>query len=221
MKNFVQPGNVIEVPSAAAAVASGQVVIIGAHIGIANHGAAIGEPGDCRADEVLGRLNITWTLGYRMNPDGSPMLFNTGGLPDVSGNRLMYDKLYSYGARSFSIWDANGNLVTYKYDALNRLTDSFQHVVAGGLTSSARPAASRITFGPSDTAATAALHSLSAISAEEKAPICTLAGPPAAVGFEGAATGGGVGLAAGTGTGVEAGSIAAAGGPACTRDQAR
>jgi hypothetical protein len=74
-------------------------------------GAVAGDPGDCRDDERLGRLNITWTLGYRTNPDGTPMLFNAGGLPDVSGNRLMYDKLYSYGARSFSIRDDKGRLV--------------------------------------------------------------------------------------------------------------
>jgi len=43
-------------------------------------------------DANLGRLNITTTLGDTDN-DGD------------------YDKLYSYGARSFSIWDANGNLV--------------------------------------------------------------------------------------------------------------
>jgi YD repeat-containing protein len=29
--------------------------------------------------------------------------------------------------------DANGNLVTYRYDVLNRLTDTFQHTVAGAL----------------------------------------------------------------------------------------
>ena len=74
-------------------------------------GAVAGNPGDCRADGMLGRLNISWTMGYRRNPDGTPMLFNTSGLPDVTGNRLMYDKLYSYGARSFSIRDDKGRLV--------------------------------------------------------------------------------------------------------------
>lgn len=45
-----------------------------------------------QADENAGRLNVTNTLG------------DTDGDGD-------YDELYSYGARSFSIWDANGNLV--------------------------------------------------------------------------------------------------------------
>ena len=74
-------------------------------------GAIAGDPVGCRADAALGRLNISWTMGYRTNPDGSPMMFSAAGAPDPVGNRLMYDKLYSYGGRSFSIWDANGALV--------------------------------------------------------------------------------------------------------------
>ena len=74
-------------------------------------GAVAGNPGNCRADDQLGRLNISWTMGYRMKADGSPQLFNANGDPSDAGNRLMYDELYSYGARSFSIRDANGTLV--------------------------------------------------------------------------------------------------------------
>lgn len=74
-------------------------------------GAVAGNPMGCRDDANLGRLNITWTMGYRTNPDGSPMMFSAAGVADPAGNRLMYDKLYSYGARSFSIWNANGGLV--------------------------------------------------------------------------------------------------------------
>jgi hypothetical protein len=74
-------------------------------------GAIAGDPAGCRADAALGRLNISWTMGYRTNPDGSPMMFSAAGVADPAGNRLMYDNLYSYGARSFSIWNANGTLV--------------------------------------------------------------------------------------------------------------
>lgn len=74
-------------------------------------GAVAGDPAGCRADAALGRLNISWTMGYRTNPDGSPMMFSAAGVQDPAGNRLMYDKLYSYGGRSFSIWNANGGLV--------------------------------------------------------------------------------------------------------------
>ncbi|NJL85095.1 MAG: alkaline phosphatase [Leptolyngbyaceae cyanobacterium SM1_1_3] len=45
-----------------------------------------------QADEVLGRLTVTTTLG------------------DADGDGL-YEELYAFGSRSFSIWDAEGNLV--------------------------------------------------------------------------------------------------------------
>jgi hypothetical protein len=69
------------------------------------------DPGDCREDEQLGRLKITWTKGYQTNPDGTPKMFTAEGVADPTGDRLMYDKLYSYGARSFSIWDENGKQI--------------------------------------------------------------------------------------------------------------
>lgn len=75
-------------------------------------GAVAGNPGTCIANGQLGRLNISWTQGYKTDAMGTPLRFNaTTGLQDPAGDRLMYDKLYSYGARSFSIWDANGALV--------------------------------------------------------------------------------------------------------------
>ncbi|ARU06570.1 alkaline phosphatase [Comamonas serinivorans] len=74
-------------------------------------GAVAGNPGDCRADDQLGRLKVTWTLGYQTHADGSPRLFNQDGVADPAGDRLMYDRLYTYGGRSISIWDANGQQV--------------------------------------------------------------------------------------------------------------
>ena len=74
-------------------------------------GATAGDPGNCRADNLLGRLNVTWTLGYRQDASGKPVMFNTAGVEDAKGTRLMYDTLYAYGGRSFAIWDEAGKLV--------------------------------------------------------------------------------------------------------------
>lgn len=87
-------------------------------------GAIAGDPAGCRADAALGRLNISWTMGYRTNPDGSPMMFSAAGVADPAGNRLMYDQLYSYGARSFSIWNANGTLVWDSGSAIEKFLES-------------------------------------------------------------------------------------------------
>lgn len=74
-------------------------------------GAVAGDAGDCRGDTLLGRLNITWTMGYRTDANGEPVMFTAEGIEDPAGDRLLYDALYSYGARSFSIWNDNGELV--------------------------------------------------------------------------------------------------------------
>ena len=71
-------------------------------------GAVAGDPKTCRDDDKLGRLKITWTQGYQTHPDGSPKWYNAKGEADTAGNRLMYDKLYAYGGRSISIWNAQG-----------------------------------------------------------------------------------------------------------------
>ncbi|MEW6493147.1 MAG: choice-of-anchor I family protein [Cyanobacteriota bacterium] len=58
---------------------------------------------DLQDDAALGRLNVTSTLG------------DTDGDGD-------YDKLYAFGARSFSIWTAQGNLVYDSGDDLEQIT---------------------------------------------------------------------------------------------------
>ena len=77
-------------------------------------GATDTDPGDCREDENLGRLTVTWTMGYKQNADGTPQLSADG--------RLVYDTLYAYGARSFSIRDANGKLVWDSGDQFEKIT---------------------------------------------------------------------------------------------------
>lgn len=56
-------------------------------------------------DNGLGRLRVTNAIG----------LDSTG---------LLYDKLFAYGGRSFSIWDSNGNLVFDSASMLERMTSA-------------------------------------------------------------------------------------------------
>lgn len=74
-------------------------------------GAVAGDPKACRDDDQLGRLKVTWTMGYQTHADGSPKKFTAAGVEDPNGDRLMYDALYAYGGRSVSIWDKDGKQV--------------------------------------------------------------------------------------------------------------
>ena len=74
-------------------------------------GATMTDRGDCGEDENLGRLTVAWTDGYRKDAEGNPVMFDVTGIENPTGDRLMYDNLYAYGARSFSIRDKDGNLV--------------------------------------------------------------------------------------------------------------
>jgi DNA-binding beta-propeller fold protein YncE len=87
-------------------------------------GATAVDPGDCRSDEELGRLNITWVDGYKRDANGDPLMFDATGTQNDAGTLLMYDRLYSYGARSFSIRDEDGALV---WDS----ADQFEQYLAG------------------------------------------------------------------------------------------
>lgn len=83
-------------------------------------GAVAGDPQDCRDDDVLGRLNITWTAGYKTDAAGEPVMYTAAGVQDDAGDRIMYDTLYSYGGRSFSIWDEDGVQVFDSGDAIEQ-----------------------------------------------------------------------------------------------------
>jgi hypothetical protein len=87
-------------------------------------GAVAGNAGDCRADEQLGRLTVTWTRGYRTDTAGNPVMFNAAGVQDPAGDRLMYDALYAFGARSFAIWDEDGALVWDSGDLIEQFIAS-------------------------------------------------------------------------------------------------
>ncbi|HSC80982.1 MAG TPA: choice-of-anchor I family protein, partial [Chitinolyticbacter sp.] len=75
-------------------------------------GATATDPGACAGDPQLGRLNVTWTMGYQTNADGSPKLNGAG--------KLVYDALYAFGGRSVAIWDESGKLVWDSGDAFEQ-----------------------------------------------------------------------------------------------------
>ncbi|MFD0949003.1 choice-of-anchor I family protein [Paraperlucidibaca wandonensis] len=91
-------------------------------------GASLTSAGNCLANDVLGRLNVTWTQGYQRNSDGSPKLYTQlGELADANtakaDARLMYDNVYSFGARSMSVFSGNtGALVWDSGDFIEQYT---------------------------------------------------------------------------------------------------
>lgn len=91
MKNYVQPGDIIEVPAAAAAVQAGAVVVIGTHLAVANHAAAIGEPFNAKLSgvfEVPKAAGAAWTQGQALMWDASAGAFaavGTAATGDVTG----------------------------------------------------------------------------------------------------------------------------------------
>ncbi|MEH6501371.1 MAG: choice-of-anchor I family protein [Pseudoalteromonas distincta] len=87
-------------------------------------GASAGEPGDCREDDLLGRLSVSWVNGYRKDQNGDPLMFDTSGNINPAGDRIMYDQIYAFGARSFAIWDEDGSLVWDSADQIEQFIAS-------------------------------------------------------------------------------------------------
>ncbi len=91
MKNFVQPGNVIEVPAAAAAVIPGQVVVVGALLAVANGAAEAGQPFNASLSgvyDVPKAAGTAFALGQPLMWDASAGAFTavgTAAAGDVAG----------------------------------------------------------------------------------------------------------------------------------------
>lgn len=97
MRNYVQPGNVIEVLAAAAAVAPGQVVVIGAILAIANGSAAAGESYNATRGGVFEVPKVggaAFTQGQPLYWDVSAGAFAGAGAPatgDVTGAAVAWE----------------------------------------------------------------------------------------------------------------------------------
>ncbi|GGC90393.1 DUF2190 family protein [Chelatococcus reniformis] len=66
MKNFIQPGDTLTVPAPSGGVDSGDVVIIGALIGVAGSTAAVGVPVAVKTKGVFELPKVSaqaWTIG--------------------------------------------------------------------------------------------------------------------------------------------------------------
>lgn len=97
MKNYQQRGDVIEVSAASAAVVSGQIVLIGAVVAVANHGAAQGEPfnalrvGTFVAPKAIG---VAFAQGEPVMWDESAGMFAAVGAPavgDITGAAVAFE----------------------------------------------------------------------------------------------------------------------------------
>nr|WP_182312372.1 DUF2190 family protein [Comamonas testosteroni] len=97
MRNYVQPGNVIEVAAAAAAVAPGQVVVIGAILAIANGSAAAGESYNAIRGGVFELPKVggaAFTQGQPLYWDATEGAFAGSGTPaagDVTGAAVAWE----------------------------------------------------------------------------------------------------------------------------------
>ncbi|MPS93361.1 DUF2190 family protein [Comamonas sp.] len=105
MRNSVQPGNVIEVAAADAAVVPGQVVVIGAILAVANGSAAAGESYNATRGGVFELPKVggaAFTQGQPLYWDASAGAFAGTGAPaagDITGAAVAWGDAVS-GATS-------------------------------------------------------------------------------------------------------------------------
>ena len=83
MKNYIQRGEVIEVPAATSAVASGQVVVIGALLGVSNHTVEEDEPFSAN---LVGVYEVPKVAGAAI-AQGAAMYWNVSAGAFAAANR--------------------------------------------------------------------------------------------------------------------------------------
>ncbi|MBW0149088.1 choice-of-anchor I family protein [Marinobacter arenosus] len=88
--------------------------------------AAFPDAAELQEAESLGRLNVTSTLGYgaSCDPSDPANVTLTAGEYDTTyvETTCVYEELYAYGARSFSIWSADGTQVFDSGSEFERIT---------------------------------------------------------------------------------------------------
>ncbi|MCL1480911.1 MAG: choice-of-anchor I family protein [Marinobacter sp.] len=91
-------------------------------------GTAFPNAAELKENANLGRLNVTSTLGNggTCDPSNPANVTLTGGEYDTSyvKTTCVYEELYAYGARSFSIWSSDGKRVFDSGSEFERITAS-------------------------------------------------------------------------------------------------
>lgn len=97
MNNFQQQGDIVEVAAAAAAVAAGQPVAIGAILAVANGPASVGEPYNAKRTGVFvlpKAAGAAWAQGQPLRWDVETGAFAAGGAAsagDVTGAAFAFE----------------------------------------------------------------------------------------------------------------------------------
>ncbi len=111
MNNFQQPGCVISVPSAATAVASGQVVRLGNILAVAAHAAAQGQPYEANVHGVYVVPKVSGAViaqGESLTWDASAGAFDdnlaTAATGDVTGAAAFAFEAAGNGATSLAVY---------------------------------------------------------------------------------------------------------------------